>query len=57
MSVKTPAVVLMASALIQKALITVSVPTQWSWMLQKKDVSDQANHMVCLDVRCKSVSK
>lgn len=57
MNVKTPTVVLMASALILKALITASVPIQWSWILQKKDVYDQLNHMVGLDTRCTSVSK
>lgn len=53
MSVRTPTVVLMASALIQKVLITASAPIQWSWMLQKKDVYDQLNHMVCLDEKRK----
>ena len=57
MNVRTPTVVLMASALIQKALTTASVPIPWSWMLQRKDVYGQLNHMVCSDVRCKSVSK
>lgn len=55
MNVRTPIVVLMASALIQKALITASAPIQWSWMLQRKGVYDQLNHTVRWDVRCKSV--
>lgn len=57
MSVKTPTVVLMASALILKVLTTASVPIQWSLMLQKKGVSGHLNHTVCRDVKCKSVSK
>lgn len=57
MSVKIPTVVLMASALTRKVLITASVPIQWSWMPQKKGVYDQLNHTVCWEVKCKSVSK
>lgn len=54
MNVKTPAAVLMASVLIQKAPIIASVPIHWSWMLQKKDAYDQLNLMVGVGVTCNS---
>lgn len=56
MNVKTLTVVSMASVLTQRALTTVFAPTQWSWMPPRKDVCNQLNQMVCLDVRHKCLS-
>lgn len=46
MNVRTQTAVLMASALTQKDLTTVSVHTQWFWTQQKSDASDQQIQVV-----------
>lgn len=56
MNVRTQTAVLMASALTQKDLTTVSVHTQWFWTQQKSDASDQQIRVVWSIIHITEVS-
>lgn len=56
MNVRTQTAVLMASALTQKDLTTVSVHTQWFWTQQKSDASDQQIQVVWSIIHITAVS-